>query len=172
MRYARTLISVGYPLALFLIAMSLIEALSLAWPVQLGDSTWRYGFVGLFFSNLIPCILGIAVITCTAAGLGHARLLRAFAVVDGLCALVLIGLLLSFLLDFIQLRGSVRSALRAAYDHSAQTATTMGVAGIVVCGVLAACAWRASSSPTGSPSRARQGDPSAGLVTGRQRATR
>jgi hypothetical protein len=152
--------------ALYLVgALALYGAISepvlQVWPLRPGDVGWRFGAVGLFSGAMTGVVFALAWLMGVALVLSHRRTARSFAAVN----LVLCGLLLllaaSFMLDFLQVRGSVEEAARGGFD--ATVARALSFLGISVLATLAlgSAGWRAARA---LPRRAESGDEAARLI--------
>src|SRR4051794_17704974 len=123
-----------YPVALLLIVSPLIDLATAVWPIRPSEVSWRFGTFGLITSALVTPIVGIVLLQAAAALLGHARTLWVASVLSVVAgALLLIGTAL-FLLDAVQLRGTVVEAARQSYDLAAIKALLTGALEVFVLG--------------------------------------
>jgi hypothetical protein len=99
-RYTRAL----YPIAFLLILVPLADLLIRGFPPQFGSLQWRFGIVGVLFSNLGTILLGAGLVGLIAAFNGHRGMLRALGYVALLVAAVILALLVLFALDAVQVR--------------------------------------------------------------------
>lgn len=128
--HVRPLALAGYPVALLLIATSLMDTLPKILPANFGSADWRYGALGLTFNSLVTPLLGLVLAAAAALIARQYRALRvvsvAFLVV---AAFALVGGLL-FLVDY----NGVSSGLseRAASAFRVATWKTALIALLVV----------------------------------------
>ncbi len=85
----------------------LVDLLSNAWPIQLGNIQWRYGFMGLLTAYLHTPLLALGLGLVLAFALRNWITLRVVSAVCVLGAVFLFLVMGLFALDGIQLRGSV-----------------------------------------------------------------
>jgi hypothetical protein len=104
---ARYLTGPAYGIAVLFVLLPIIDTLAQTWPLALSNPAWRYGTIGLGANYLISALLGMFGL-CLLAALGsHRRTLRALTIVNAVAALLLLIAALAFLLDALQLRGTV-----------------------------------------------------------------
>jgi cytochrome bd-type quinol oxidase subunit 2 len=147
-----------YPVALLLILSPLLDLATAVWPVRPTEVSWRFGTFGLITSALITPILGLAVLQGVAAFLEKFRAVRVVSAVNVLVGVLLVGTAL-FLLDAVQLRGTVTEAAKQSYDAAALKALVTALLevvvvlwiGIVGMRVASADSKRAGSRDRGSP---------------------
>jgi hypothetical protein len=105
----------AYAIAALLVITPLGDFASGVWPWRVGALDWRFASSGLLSGFLLTPLLGALIAIAVAAARGSERLLRVFGIatlVSGaFCVLVLIG----FVLDAIQLNGSIPVPQRRAF---------------------------------------------------------
>jgi hypothetical protein len=109
----------GYLVAALLVALPVLDFGTNVWPAHWGDVAWRYGSVGLFSGFILTPVIGLVLAVVVAAIAGHQTVLRALAVVGIVAAVAIVGASVSFVLDVLQLRGSVQQEARAQFDTGA-----------------------------------------------------
>jgi hypothetical protein len=143
---ARYLTGPAYGIAALFVLLPIIDTLAQVWPVALGNPAWRYGTIGLGANYLISVLFGMLGL-CLLAALGsHRRTLRALTILSGVAALLLLIAALAFLLDALQLRGTVpRDNPRTLwmFDAGAAKAAFKYLVSAAVFGWLALATWRA-----------------------------
>ncbi len=143
---ARYLTAPAYGIAALFVLLPIVDTLSQVWPAALGNPAWRYGTIGLGANYLISVLFGMLGL-CVLAALGsHRRTLRALAIVSVLGALLLLIAALAFVLDALQVRGTVpRDNPRTLwlFDAGAAKAAFKYLVSAAVIGWLALATWRA-----------------------------
>jgi hypothetical protein len=118
-----------------MVALSLMDLVTSIWPLQIGEVQWRYGAWGLLSGFTLTPLLGAFMLAAAAALLGHARVLRALWWAY-LATAIMLGLGSAlFVLDVLQVRGSVAEGERARFDVGVAKALLKHVT------VLAAVLW-------------------------------
>ena len=143
---ARYLTGPAYGIAVLFVLLPIIDTLAQTWPLDLSNPAWRYGTIGLGANYLISALFGMLGL-CVLAALGsHRRTLRALTIVNAVTALLLLIAALAFLLDALQLRGTVpRDNPRTLwlFQVGAAKAAFKYLVGVAVMGWLALATWRA-----------------------------
>jgi hypothetical protein len=133
------------PIGLYLIAVPLTDLLTRAYPLNVHNLQWRFGLMGIAFTNLGTIVLGFLMLVLAAAVRGHGTLLRIISVlsfVSGVFVLVTLGL---YMLDAVQLRQAAPAAVKIVVVKAGLTAgvaSLTGAAGLLGLGVAG---WRMSS---------------------------
>jgi len=91
-------------IAVLFILWPIVDTLSQAWPMQLGNPAWRYGAIGLGANYLISALFGLLALSVAAAFGARRRTLRVLAAVEGVVAVLLLVVAVGFLLDALQVR--------------------------------------------------------------------
>lgn len=139
----------AYAVAALFVLSPLADVLTSVWPLLLGNPQWRYGAVGLGANYLISAVFGALGLTAIAAVRGHTRFLKVLAILDLVCALVLLIATFGFALDALQMRASVpKDNPRTVYmfDAGAAKAALKYLFGAVVLVSLALASRRAARS--------------------------
>jgi len=157
----RTLLSALYPVLLLFILNPVMELVANSWPLNFGDTRWRFGFLGAVLSAVLPIIVGLGLVALVASMLGHRGTIRAVAVGGLLATLTLLGAGLLFGLDALQVRGMVRVNTRDLFDATTFKTLLMTALLIPVSAWLAVKSWEASRG-----GKAADREPKAGLVVG------
>jgi hypothetical protein len=104
--------------ALLLVAVPVFDLFANVWPLRPGSLHWRFGTSGLLSGFLLTPLLGLALLTVVAAFRARRATLLALTLANGLGALLLFALVPLFILDFLQLRGTVPPVEKALFDAS------------------------------------------------------
>ena len=119
------LVGPAYAIAFLFALEPIVDTFAQVWPPVPGNPSWRFGLVGVGSNYLISILFGLFLFGAVAATQWHRRTLRVLAVLDLLVAVALIGALLTFALDALQLRPGIPSgnaqALRT-FDIGAEKA--------------------------------------------------
>lgn len=130
--------------ALLLIAVPFLQAGSQLWPLQLGNIQWRFGAANALSSVLLLPYLGLSLLVLLSRALDS----RALALTVGaLAATFAAGLLASsllFVLDALQLKKIVNSAMMNSFNT---TAIRVGVVTALFLVAFTAMALAAFKSP-------------------------
>ncbi len=159
---ARSLARAGYPIALLLILVPLLDTVPKVLPAHPGSADWRYGAVGLLFGSVVTPIIGLAI-AGAAALIARQRVgLMVVSLVFLLLALFLVIGGVAFLVDFGGIAAKLSERVTPAF-RAATVKTTV----IAVLAALASCwlglgGWRAARAAGAGANDGR----SAGLVVG------
>lgn len=133
------LIAPLYLVAILLVATPAMDFATSIIPIRLGDIEWRFASVGLLSGFLLTPLLGVALAMGVAQFGGHLRFQRILAVLNLLVTVAFAILLVFFLLDVLQLQGSVPAESKPAFASAALKALIKHACFIVA---LAFLAWR------------------------------
>lgn len=142
MKLNRQLTVVAYLVAALMLIIPVLEVVLSVWPLRVGETSWRFGTVGLLSQALLTPLLGALVLVLLAVTLGHRRTLATVSVVAALLALALLVVIPIFGLDAIQMRTRVRTDAHRAFDLSSVLATIKLTAAFVVSLLLAIGSWK------------------------------
>jgi hypothetical protein len=112
-----------YALAAVLIGIPLFDFVQSLGAFEPASVQWRFAAVGLLSSALLTPILGIAIALVVAAVREHAGIARVMSAACFVGAAFLIVSLGAFILDSLQLQGTIRQPARSEF----QTATTKAI---------------------------------------------
>lgn len=151
----RPLATPAYALAVLLIVIPLLDTLFAMLPTRLGDVSWRFGALGLGSQALMTPLLGALVALATAVLLEHRRGVRVLQVLAWVVAAGLVGAIVLFLLDAVQVRASVKAEAKPALDKVSVLALGKYFAGVAVSMMFAVSSHRLAKrmrADTGSDS--------------------
>jgi hypothetical protein len=146
----------GAPLYLFAALLAAVPCIDFVQSIgvpQVGNVQWRFATVGLLSSVLLTPMLGLVIAMVTALVRSDVVPLRALALLSALSAAVLFVLLAGFVLDVLQLRGSIPEAGRAGFRTASIKAVVKHMSAVMVLAFLGLRAWRISSWRTPSEAR-------------------
>lgn len=143
----RSLLAALYAVALALALPSTIEFVLVSLPLQLGDTRWRFGAMGLLFNSasLLP-LLGLSLAAYLSVRLDHRLAARLFAVLLVLFGLGLLVALPLFTLDFLQLRPDVNPNMARTVDLTSVKAIISGIILCIAAFAVGLATWRAAQS--------------------------
>jgi hypothetical protein len=101
---ARSLGVAVYAVGALIVVISVGDFISNVWPWRVGAVDWRYGAIGIMSTYLVTPIVGLLLVTITAALLEQTAFLRALAVGYIVMAMFLTVAVVAFLLDSLQVR--------------------------------------------------------------------
>lgn len=134
-----------YAFAVLLVATPTIDFVTSIFPMQLRSPQWRFASAGLLSGYLLTPMLGIAIAMTVSAIRGQAGVQRFLSVVNLLLALLLLVLLVSFVLDVMQLNGVVPADGIRAFHAAAAKAVFKYATSILVLIVFAVRGWKLAS---------------------------
>lgn len=129
---AKRLIPALLVLSLFLLVSASIAIGLAAVPVQPYLVTWRYSIVGALSMELLAPLTAITLITASLLVAERARMAKAAAVLLALMAAAVVPIVLFFLLDAIQMRPILDSALQGKVFIVAVGKTVMLLSGAML----------------------------------------
>lgn len=138
--FARGLYPVGAALVLF----PLSDIVSRMIPSNFGTLQWRFAALGLSMSSLSVLIIGVTLLGVVAAIRGNRGLLRTLSIFSWVIAAALVGSLVLFSLDTLQMRGSVQPAAKPQLAKMALSAAVAGTLHLIAFVGLGIAAWRAT----------------------------
>lgn len=118
-----------YPLGFLLLLVPIVDVAMRAYPFRTGAPDWRFAAFGTLFGNVGTMLIGLALIGFIAAYRGNYLLLRVLSVVATLAGVLVVGLLVLFALDALQVRQMAPEALRRPVLASAVGAATAALFG-------------------------------------------
>lgn len=141
-RYAR-LVTPTYVLALLLLILPFIDYGASIWPIQASAVSWRYGAAGLLGGFLLTPLLGLLMLAALGVLLDSKSVLG----LTGAGCLLLGALLLvadvSFVLDSVQMRGTIPKEQIRVFDAGVVKAILKHLTGALFAWMLAFSCFRA-----------------------------
>jgi hypothetical protein len=110
---ARRLLYTG---ALLLIVIPFLQAGQQLWPLQLSDIRWRFGAANALSSVLLLPFLGMMIMTLVARGTDSKGVSRIVGALAALFVIGLLGSLVLFALDALQLKSVVTSQMMKPFE--------------------------------------------------------
>lgn len=156
------LIAPLYLVAFLLVATPVMDFATSIVPIRIGDIEWRFASVGLLSGFLLTPLLGLALAVGVAHVGGHLRFQRILAILNLLVTVAFVALLVLFLLDVVQLQGSVQAQSKAAFATAALKALIKHASFAIALGFLG---WRGIRVSRWSAPEGRRG-PAAIIVGG------
>ena len=126
-----------------------LTATLLANPPAPGAASWRFGAFGLLTSRVSVFLLADVMILAAAVGLEHRRVLRILGVIHLLLVPVLLGGLLLFGLDWLQVRGRAANRGSSRFDLAGIRAAMLALLAAILAGSGGLTALRAGRSHQG-----------------------
>lgn len=157
MRSAKWLAAPAYLVAMLVFVLPLLDTFASLAPLRLTDVGWRYGAAGLFSRSLLLPFVGLLVAFATAVLLEHRWMQRVVAVLALLASLLLMGGIVLFVLDALQLRAQVRLDGRRNFDLLSILAVFKHLLYLVTSVILGVSAWKAGSGIVAVRDAKRQG---------------
>lgn len=135
-----------YGLGVLLMLVPLLDFVTSVLPLHVINLQWRFATIGLFSNFLLTPLLGMGLLITVAAVREHYRVQRLLAIANSCFALLVVGLLVLFSLDIVQLNASVPPERASEFHMAAFKAVAKYVLGWMVVVSLAVAGWRISSS--------------------------
>jgi hypothetical protein len=135
-----------YGLAVLLMAVPLLDFLQSIGPLRPANVQWRFATVGLLSGVLLTPMLGLSIAMVLAAVRGQPRLQRILSLFSLLVATTLTLLLISFVLDALQVANVVPEQGRSAFRSASIKAVLKQVSVAAVLFVLGLRGWGISAS--------------------------
>lgn len=104
----RRLSFAAYAVALFFVLSPIADVITNAWPLNLGNEQWRYGFAGITSNYLVSVLFGAILASLVAAAAEHRLLLKILGISLAVCAGLLFIMLIGLTLDAFQMISIVR----------------------------------------------------------------
>ena len=131
-----------YFVALLLIFIPISEVVLAAWPLRIGEVTWRYGAFGMIGQGVMTPLLGLLMVLWTAVALQQRWLVKTLTVLCYVGAVIFAGMIALFALDTLQMRAAVADEVRRAFDLATIAAFGKHIAGMVGTALLGTAAYR------------------------------
>ena len=126
-------------------------------------ANWRFGAFGLLVSRTSVLVVADVMLFAAAIGLGHRRVLRVLGALHLAIAVLLLGGLVLFTLDWLQVRSRVRAEAMGSFDLAALRAAVIVVLALGAAGWAGLTSLRATER---SRSRSSRREDAAPLLTG------
>lgn len=130
MKPNRALVIAAYVVAALLVVIPITDTMARVWPLRPGQTSWRFGAVGMASRALMTPLLGLLLATGVAWLRRHRLALRALAVLCVLGALAVGAATGVFVLDSMQMRDQVRAESLQAFDFSTVPALAKLIVGV------------------------------------------
>ena len=158
---ARRLAYVG---AFLLIVIPFLQAGQQLWPLKLGDIRWRYGAANALSSIMMLPFLGLTIVTLVARSVDSKGVSRVVGAVAALFVIGLLGSLVLFALDALQLKSIVTSQMMESFQT---TSFRVVLVTLIFTGAFSALMVTAFKySRTAVKKGAKQPDDAVGLIVG------
>lgn len=155
--------------AILLLAVPFLQAGSQLWPLQLSNIQWRFGAANALSSVLLLPYLGLLVLVLMSRALESRVLARTGGAISALLTVGLLGSLALFVLDALQLRKIVNSAMMNTFNTTAIRVGLVTVLFALAFSLMALACFRAPRR--GNAAQAKKGETKAeeglGLIVGR-----
>jgi hypothetical protein len=141
------LTSAFYMAGFVLVITPVIDFATSILPLRPFELQWRFATMGLLPGFLLTVLLGLVLVSLTAAVAGHRGAQRALAFINLLATLVLLAVAGLFVLDTLELRVQVPEGDRFAYDMSSYRALGKYLLMLLALLMLTIGGFRASRKP-------------------------
>lgn len=156
-----------YVAAFLLIVIPFLQAGQQLWPLKLGDIRWRFGAANAMSSVLLLPFLGMMIVTVIARATESTGMARVMGALAALFVIGLLGSLVLFAMDALQLKSIVTSQMMEGFQTTSFRVVLVTVIFTVAFSMLMMAAFKSSrgSFPVTSKS-GKKADASAGLIVG------
>ncbi|AMW05015.1 hypothetical protein [Gemmatimonas phototrophica] len=148
-----------YCVAGLLVTVPFVQAGAQIWPLQLSNIQWRFGAANALSSILLLPFLGLSLLMLMARGLESRGLSRSIGAVSAIFTLGLLGSLVVFALDALQLKTIVSTQMSGAFNS---TAVRVGLVTVVFFLAFAFLTLMSFKAPRGNSSPARRSSAKSG----------
>lgn len=138
----------AYTLSALFFLTAALDIYTLSWPLNPSAVAWRFGTVGAASNYLITAFFGVVLACFTAAYRGHRRTLRVLSVMCGVLGLALLGVLVDFSMNVLQLRAMVAPDEAQAFRIGSAKAGLKYLAMVGAFLITGASSWRAARALT------------------------
>lgn len=115
----QTLLKAGYGVAFLLLIIPFADTVNATWPPMPHVVQWRFGVLALIGNAISYPVLAMLIVALIARALEDRLLLRILSGVAIGVAIVMLGSVLLFAADTLQLRASVKPELRRPFTFAA-----------------------------------------------------
>lgn len=105
-----------HALGLLLVAAPLLDLAAGVGSLNPGQVPWRFGAFGLLSGALVLPLLGFGLMLLAATALDQTLIIRLIGVKTGVLVLIVIGVMVMFGLDALQVRAQIRQEAKRAFD--------------------------------------------------------
>jgi hypothetical protein len=162
---ARRLVLMG---AFLLIIIPFLQAGQQLWPLNFGDIRWRFGAANALSSVLLLPFLGMAMIALIARGQESKGMSNFIGVLSALFVLGLVGSLVLFALDALQLKSIVTSQMMQPFETTSLRVVLVTVIFTVAFSMLMITAFKgARGTPSATAKKGvKKAEEGVGLIVG------
>ncbi len=115
----QTLLKAGYGVACLLLIIPFADTVNATWPPMPHVVQWRFGVLALIGNAISYPVLAMLIVALIARALEDRVLLRVLSGLGVAVAVVLLGSLLLFAADTLQLRAAVKPELKRTFTWAA-----------------------------------------------------
>jgi hypothetical protein len=161
---ARRLAYVG---ALLLIIIPFLQAGQQLWPLQLGDIRWRFQAASALSSILLLPFSGLTVMGIMSRISGNTTVSRIVGALSAVFVIGLLGSLVLFAMDALQLKTIVNSAQTKVFQSTSLRVVMVTVTFAIAFSMLMVTAFQSARGAKVAKKAARKAEEGAGLIVGR-----
>ena len=161
---ARRLAYIG---ATLLIVIPFLQAGQQLWPLQLSDIRWRFGAANALSSVLLLPFLGLSIMTLIARSSESKNVSRIVGALASLSVIFLLGSLVLFALDALQLKSIVTSQMMKPFETTSLRVVLVTLIFTVSFSMLMITAFKSARGTTPMAKKgAKQAEEGRGLIVG------
>lgn len=160
----RRLLYIG---ATLLIAIPFLQAGEQLWPLQLGDIRWRYGAAAALSSVLLLPFLGLMIMLVVAKAAESKGVARAVGAIASLLVVGLLGSLVLFALDALQLKTIVPTQAMTKFETGSARVVLVTLIFTIAFSMLMITAFKNSRGDAATTKRGvKKAEEGVGLIVG------
>ena len=161
---ARRLAYIG---ATLLIVIPFLQAGQQLWPLQLSDIRWRFGAANALSSVLLLPFLGLSIMTLIARSSESKNVSRIVGALAALSVIFLLGSLVLFALDALQLKSIVTSQMMKPFETTSLRVVLVTLIFTVSFSMLMITAFKSARGTTPMAKKGgKQAEEGRGLIVG------
>lgn len=153
--------------AIMLVVIPFLQAGQQIWPLQLSNITWRYLAANALSSILLLPFVGLTLSLTLARLSGSLGVARFIGAVSSLFVIGLLGSLVGFALDALQLKTVVNSQAMTQFETTSVRVVLVTLTFAVTFSILMITAFRSSGGKTSSAKKGvKKAEEGVGLIVG------
>ena len=159
----------AYALAILLIVIPFLQAGQSLWPLQLSDIRWRFGAANALSSVLLLPFIGLTVMSIVARVSGNTGVSRTTGAIAALFVIGLLGSLVLFALDALQLKTIVNSAQTSGFQSTSLRVVLVSIIFTIAFSMLMVTSFQSGRGAKQATKKggARKVEEGSGLIVGR-----
>ncbi len=155
-----------YTVAILFVTIPAVHSLIQLWPLRLFDIRWRFDAANALSLQLMMPFLGLSLMVLLARATENKFVARLVGLISALFVIGLLGSLVLFALDALQLKTIVNSSQERAFEQTSQRIVFSTVIFSVAYSILMVTAFKSTRVVSAAAKKTAKSEPSAGLIVG------